>query len=360
MYAGRPVENGAGRRAVRPPADAVHDRPARRGPPGGRAPSASAGADQRQPAAAGRPARGLPVPARAARSRCAECAAEEPRAGAGAAPAAPSMPRPASAPTQIDDGRVDGGPIYPVPPAPAPPSAATAREQRPPCSSSTGSARPSRCCKGALLKRRVGLGATRSRTSTSTSGEGETLGLVGESGCGKTTTLLEIMNLRAPGAGQHPGRGRRRRRACGAGAQERALRRKLQMVFQDPMGALDPRLTVFDILAEPLRAVGEADREAIGTAGRRADGAGRARPRAQRPLPDRVLRRAAPAHRHRPGAGHQSVAGGARRAGLGAGRLDPGRRDQPAERAQGRARARPTSSSRTTCRWCGTSRTGWR
>ena len=48
----------------------------------------------------------------------------------------------------------------------------------------------------------------------------------------------------------------------GRGA-ERDLRRRLQMVFQDPMGSLDPRLTAFDILAEPLRALGEADRAAI-------------------------------------------------------------------------------------------------
>ena len=105
------------------------------------------------------------------------------------------------------------------------------------------------------------------------------------------------------------------------------------------MGSLDPRLTAFDILAEPLRALGLTDRAAIAAAGRGADGAGRARPGAQRPLPDRVLRRPAAADRDRPRAGHQPVAGGARRAGVRAGRLDPGRRDQPAERAQGRAGA---------------------
>ncbi|MGH3786724.1 MAG: ABC transporter ATP-binding protein, partial [Pseudonocardiaceae bacterium] len=92
--------------------------------------------------------------------------------------------------------------------------------------------------------------------------EGETLGLVGESGCGKTTTLIEIMNLRPPQHGGIRVGGVDVESLRGRGA-ERELRRRLQMVFQDPMAALDPRLTVFDILAEPLRAVGEKDRSVI-------------------------------------------------------------------------------------------------
>ena len=61
MYAGRPVETGTGRRAVRAAADAVHDRPARRPPAGGPRGADPTGADQGHPAAAGRPAAGLPV-----------------------------------------------------------------------------------------------------------------------------------------------------------------------------------------------------------------------------------------------------------------------------------------------------------
>ena len=78
------------------------------------------------------------------------------------------------------------------------------------------------------------------------------------------------------------------------------------------------------------------------------------------PLPARVLRRPAAAHRHRPRARARARHADPRRAGVGAGRLDPGRRDQPARGPAHRARACPTCSSRTTCRWCGTSPTGSR
>ena len=67
---------------------------------------------------------------------------------------------------------------------------------------------------------------------------------------------------------------------------------------------------------------------------------GRPQPRARQPLPARVLRRAAPAHRHRPGAGARPRPARARRAGVGARRVDPGRRHQPARGPAGRARPR--------------------
>ncbi|WP_063788920.1 ABC transporter ATP-binding protein [Streptomyces sp. NRRL F-5755] len=81
--------------------------------------------------------------------------------------------------------------------------------------------------------------------------EGETLALVGESGCGKTATLLEIMDLAAGQSGAVRLFGQDVRELDRAG--RKRLRRDLQIVFQDPAAALDPRMPVGDILAEPLR-----------------------------------------------------------------------------------------------------------
>ncbi|HWM06689.1 MAG TPA: ABC transporter ATP-binding protein, partial [Actinophytocola sp.] len=162
---------------------------------------------------------------------------------------------------QIQDGRIEGAPVYPLPTAPDAPAGALPREQRPPVLELDGLSKTFPVLKGALLKRRVGWVYAVSDVDLDIR-EGETLGLVGESGCGKTTTLIEIMNLRPPQHGGIRVGGVDVESLRGRGA-ERELRRRLQMVFQDPMGALDPRLTVFDILAEPLRAIGEKDRSVI-------------------------------------------------------------------------------------------------
>ena len=84
--------------------------------------------------------------------------------------------------------------------------------------------------------------------------QGRTLGIVGESGSGKSTTLHEILELRAPQSGSIEVLGNDV--ATLSSERRRELRRDLQVVFQDPVASLDPRLPVFEILAEPLQANG--------------------------------------------------------------------------------------------------------
>ena len=83
---------------------------------------------------------------------------------------------------------------------------------------------------------------------------GRTLGIVGESGSGKSTTLHEILEMRAPQSGSIEILGEDV--ATLSAGRRRELRRDLQVVFQDPVAALDPRLPVFELLAEPLAANG--------------------------------------------------------------------------------------------------------
>ncbi|MBX7548468.1 ABC transporter ATP-binding protein [Streptomyces sp. tea 10] len=116
--------------------------------------------------------------------------------------------------------------------------------------------------KGALLKRRIGTLHAVSRVGFELR-TGETLGLVGESGSGKTTTLMEILRMRRPEGGRIEIAGTDVA-TLAPGARARALRQDVQIVMQDPLGALDPRMPVFQLLAEPLRAAGR-DRASIRT-----------------------------------------------------------------------------------------------
>lgn len=104
-----------------------------------------------------------------------------------------------------------------------------------------------------LLRRPVGTVSAVAGVSLVV-GRGETLGLVGESGCGKSTTARCILGLTEPTSGSVRFAGAE---VTGIGGRERrAFRRRAQLVFQDPYASLNPRMTVGAIVADPLRVHG--------------------------------------------------------------------------------------------------------
>ena len=114
--------------------------------------------------------------------------------------------------------------------------------------------------KGAVFRRRVGT----VRAVDGISFElhtGQTLGLVGESGCGKSTAVTQVMEMKKPQSGTITINGIDVESA--SPQQRREMRKDVQIVFQNPSAALDPRLPVLDIVGEPLTAhgVAAADRE---------------------------------------------------------------------------------------------------
>jgi oligopeptide/dipeptide ABC transporter ATP-binding protein len=109
--------------------------------------------------------------------------------------------------------------------------------------------------RGAVLRRQVG--AVRAVDTVSFRlGRGETLGIVGESGCGKSTVARMLVHLERPTSGRILYRGEDIGRLSGRAL--KAVRRNIQMVFQDPYTSLNPRMTVGDIVGEPFEIHPEA------------------------------------------------------------------------------------------------------
>ena len=102
--------------------------------------------------------------------------------------------------------------------------------------------------------RHLGKSTTAVRNANLSVNVGDTIAIVGESGSGKSTFARLLMILEMPTSGTISYHGE-----VVSGLKERQLReyrRRVQMVFQDPMSSLDPRMKIHDILAEPLRALG--------------------------------------------------------------------------------------------------------
>ena len=156
---------------------------------------------------------------------------------------------------EIEEQGLTATDVFPATVAGDPPIARRPRQERGAVLEVEGLVRRFPLTRGAVFRRTVGTVHAVDGISFDIR-EGETLGLVGESGCGKTTTINEILSLVPPQDGRIAVLGRETNNLNRAG--RRDIRRDVSVVFQDPMASLDPRLPISDILAEPMRTHGVA------------------------------------------------------------------------------------------------------
>ncbi|HCG3016196.1 TPA: ABC transporter ATP-binding protein, partial [Corynebacterium striatum] len=154
---------------------------------------------------------------------------------------------------EINQGSIGGERMYPLPQISPDALGDTPYDERPVTLEVENLVKEFPLIKGAILKRRVGTVHAVNNISF-TVHQGECFAIVGESGSGKTTTLLEIMDLNPPKGSTIVVNGTDTSGLSSSA--RRSLRKDIQIVFQDPMSSLNPRMTIREIIAEPLESLG--------------------------------------------------------------------------------------------------------